>query len=135
MEQRILSLLAQPDMRYCDITEEVYRQTKEVISKSHQDSAPYHTANDTIDCLIKENIDFITKEQWIPKSPDAASMDYFVWGWIKNYVRKIRIRTKEELKEAILKARNELPLDFIRKTLESWPKRLQEIIEAKGCHI
>ena len=34
MEGRILSLLAQPAMKYRDIIEEIYRQTKKVISKS-----------------------------------------------------------------------------------------------------
>jgi hypothetical protein len=48
----------------------------------HQDSAPSHTALDTRR-FMEANMRFIPKEKWIPKSPDAASMDYFVWGYLK----------------------------------------------------
>lgn len=100
----------------------------------HQDSAPSHVSKDTINYLNENSIKFITKDQWIPKSPDAAPMDYYVWGWMKNRIRKREIKTKEELKQAILETWDELPLESIRNALKAWTVRLQKIIDAKGGH-
>lgn len=43
----------------------------------HQDSAPAHAAKSTQDYLRRNDIPFITPEQWMPNSPDAAPCDFF----------------------------------------------------------
>ena len=42
----------------------------------HHDSASSHAARETIQFLKNNNMNFIDKEEWMPKSPDAAPMDF-----------------------------------------------------------
>lgn len=49
----------------------------------HQDSAPSHTAKKTLKFLEDNDITFLTPNQWMPNSPDAASLDFFLWGYLK----------------------------------------------------
>ena len=49
----------------------------------YQNTAPSHAAKTTINFLMDKGIKFITLEQWMPMSPDASPMDYFVWRYIK----------------------------------------------------
>lgn len=42
----------------------------------HQDSAPSHTAKNTIAWLNENDIKFIRPDQWMPNSPDAAPCDF-----------------------------------------------------------
>ena len=41
-----------------------------------QDSAPCHTATKIVDFLKSENVDFWTKQDWAPNSPDLNLRDY-----------------------------------------------------------
>lgn len=106
----------------------------------HQDSAPSHVSKSTLNFLCENNIKFIHKDKWMPKSPDCAPKDYFVWGWMKKWIRsttvrrKEKIRTKEQLKSYVLEAWDAIPLDFIRNTLNSWADRVQKVIDAEGGH-
>ncbi|CAF3424905.1 unnamed protein product [Rotaria sp. Silwood1] len=47
----------------------------------HQDSAPSHTSKQTIEYLNKCKINYVNPEEWLPSSPDAAPMDYAIWGY------------------------------------------------------
>ena len=46
----------------------------------HQDSASRHTSKQTLAYIRKQNMDFVTPQEWMPKSPDAAAMDFAIWG-------------------------------------------------------
>jgi hypothetical protein len=65
----------------------------------HHDSAPSHTSTKTIDFLNKAKINYVKPEQWMPKSPDAAPMDYAVWGYLKQRLNKHEIETLDDLKK------------------------------------
>ncbi len=71
----------------------------------------------------------------MPKSPDAAPMDYYVWGHLKNNLKKKNIKDSAALKRSLKKAWAELPQEYIDKALNSWPKRIFNIYKAKGHHI
>ena len=49
----------------------------------HHDSAPSHTSKKTIVFLNKSTINYVKPEEWMPKSPDAAPIDYSIWGYLK----------------------------------------------------
>ena len=100
----------------------------------HQDSAPSHTSSTTVDYFKEKGIKVITKEQWPAKSPDCAPMDFFVFGWLKNQLRKKRFRTSAGLKRALKQCWRELPQGFIQNAFDSWPRRIQKVIDAKGGH-
>lgn len=52
-----------------------------------QDSAPTHATKRTVSYLRSKNIAFITPEQWMPNSPDAASCDHSLWSYLnQNYL-------------------------------------------------
>ena len=64
----------------------------------HQDSASSHTAKATLNYLKSRDVDFITPEEWMPKSPDAVPMDYWIWGILKRKLRARNIITLRGLK-------------------------------------
>lgn len=85
----------------------------------HQDSAPSHTAKATLNFLKK--IKFISPQEWLPKSPDCAPMDYFVWGYLKRQLWKYKASNIQELKE-LLKEWKKLPQELINSALKRWRK-------------
>ncbi|CAF4507639.1 unnamed protein product, partial [Rotaria magnacalcarata] len=43
-------------------------------------------------------INYVTPEEWLPYSPDAAPMDYAIWGYLKQRLNKTEAKILEELK-------------------------------------
>ncbi|XP_071036503.1 uncharacterized protein [Parasteatoda tepidariorum] len=101
----------------------------------HQDSAPSHASKVTQKFLSDQQVKFLRPEQWIPKSPDAAPCDYFLWGHLKNKLNKRRISTLKGLQRAIREEVQKIPQEIILRALKSWPKRCRQIYYAEGRHI
>ena len=101
----------------------------------HQDSASSYTARATIKFLKNNNVNFIEKEEWMPKSPDAAPMDFGIWGILKRHLQKRNVNTLLGLKRALKDEWNKLDQKTINKTLESWPNRCKLIYRCHGSHI
>jgi [histone H3]-lysine36 N-dimethyltransferase SETMAR len=101
----------------------------------HQDSAPSHTANATLEFLKREKINFIPPEEWCPNSSDVAPCDFFLWGHLKSEVRKTGPTTIRQLKNSIRRCLRKIPQDMIDHALRSWPKRLRQLRDAEGGHI
>ena len=101
----------------------------------HQDSAPAHAAKKTQEYLRDQNIHFITPDEWLPNSPDAAPCDFFLWGYIKTKLKHVNVRSESELKNAVRRVVRSIPQEMINKALKSWPRRLREIYKFKGHHI
>lgn len=100
----------------------------------HQDSAPSHTSKATLE-FMEGKMKFVKPEEWMPKSPDAAPMDYFVWGWLKKKLSTMKVNDMAGLKRAIKGAWKKLPQDMVNRALESWSSRCLKIYKAKGQHI
>ena len=101
----------------------------------HQDSASSHTSKHTLAYLRQRKINFVTPEEWMPKSPDAAPMDFGIWGILKRRLQKRKIYTLAGLKRALKDEWNKLEQSVINKTLQSWPKRCRLIYNMHGSHI
>ena len=101
----------------------------------HQDSAPGHLTKDTITHMKKNHIHVITLEEWLSESPDAAPMDYSIWGIMKERVRKHKVSTLKGPKNAIKVEWENLEQDVIDNALKSWAKRCRLIYYAHGSHI
>ena len=71
----------------------------------------------------------------MPASPDAAPMDYSIWGHLKQQLNKTRIDSIEELKKKILYEWRKMSQTYIDKVLASWPRRVLKIYQARGSHI
>jgi hypothetical protein len=54
----------------------------------HRDNAPSHVSKKTIAFLDASGINYVKPEEWMPKSSDAAPMDYSVWGYLKQQLNK-----------------------------------------------
>ena len=101
----------------------------------HQNSASSHTSKQTLQFLKKEKVNFIDPEEWMPKSPDAASMDFGIWGILKRLLQKRNVNSAIGLKKALKDEWIKLDQNIINKTLESWPKRCRLIYACHGSHI
>lgn len=101
----------------------------------HQESACSHTAKMTINFLIKCKMNYITPAEWMPKSPDAAPMDFGIWGILKRRLQKRKIYTMSGLKKALKDEWSKLEQSCINRTLESWPKRCRMIYFCHGSQI
>ena len=101
----------------------------------HQDSAPSHVSQFTLPFLESKGIRYITRDQWMPASPDAAPCDYWLWGYLKSKVIKRNVKTLSGLKRAIKEELKAIPLTMIHRALKAWPKRCRQIYYNKGGHI
>lgn len=101
----------------------------------HQDSAPSHRSKSTCDYLKKHKVPFIRPDQWMPNCPECAPCDYFLWGYLKVILNKLKINTISGLNNAILREFKKIPQDMINRALKAWPKRCREIYYNKGLNI
>ena len=92
-----------------------------------QDGAPAHMAKLAQDWIATKCIEFISKDEWPPNSPDLNPLDYHVWGSMleryKSFQPSRRISI-DELKKVLQLIWEQLPLDSINKAILSLPKRL-----------
>ena len=100
----------------------------------HQDSASSHTARKTIDFLNKHKVKYIAPAEWMPKSPDAAPMDFGIWGILNQRLQKRKLYTMIGLKKALKDEWNKQDPSCINKTLESWPRRCRMMYYCHGSH-
>ncbi|CAF4458272.1 unnamed protein product [Rotaria socialis] len=101
----------------------------------HQDSAPSHVSKKTIAFLNESKINYVKPEEWMPKSPDAAPMDYSIWGYLKQRLNKQKIGNLNELKKKLLYQWTKMDQLYIDKVLAQWPKRVFLIYKARAFHI
>lgn len=100
-----------------------------------QDSASAHRAQRTI-AFLRQNVpDFISPDEWPPKSPDMNPVDYFVWGKLQEAVYSVPIRDLEHLKERIHLCWNALPQRHINAAILGWRNRLQMCVNENGAAI
>ncbi|EYC06502.1 hypothetical protein Y032_0075g928 [Ancylostoma ceylanicum] len=100
-----------------------------------QDGAPAHRAVKTQEWCRSHLRDFISAKEWPANSPDLNVMDYAVWGILEGKACAKPSTTVEALKNSLKKACKEIPQKTLRAAIESYPKRLKAVIEAKGGHI
>jgi len=97
-----------------------------------QDSAPAHKAI-TCQNWCEENLpDYISSKEWPPSSPDLNPLDYSIWGYLEARVNTKRHTSIESLKASLKKEWKDLPIEYLRTTIESWPNRLRAVIKQKG---
>jgi len=68
-----------------------------------QDSAPSHSAKDTVTLLDQETPDFIPPAVWLPNLPDLNPVDYTVWSVLQERVYRTKVSESDvdELKRRI----------------------------------
>ena len=101
----------------------------------HQDSAPSHVSAKTLKFIKDSNIAYIPPDIWLTNSPDAAPCDFFLWGYLKNRLRRRKASTIASLKKVIASEVAKVPLERVQRALKSWPGRVMKIYAAKGDQI
>ena len=100
-----------------------------------QDGATPHTANLVQDwCGSKFGANFITKQQWPPRSPDLNPCDYFLWGYLKSKVYKPLPKTLDDLKANIRREVEKINTSTLESTFLNFSKRCQLVVEKNGGH-
>lgn len=100
-----------------------------------QDSASSHTARDTVQFLLDNNITFIPPDKWLPNSPYCAPCDYYLWGYLKSKVYKHKVENVNQLKRAISFELKNIPQFMLDNALRSWPGLCSQIHNEHGGHI
>ncbi|CAK9809123.1 Transposable element Tcb2 transposase [Anthophora quadrimaculata] len=95
-----------------------------------QDNVPKHTAKKTKEWLL-----YNVPKQLItpPQSPDINPIEN-LWHLLNIEIRKRKISNKTDLQRIILQEWPKISKEITKKLVESMPKRLQAIIDAKGMH-
>jgi hypothetical protein len=101
----------------------------------HQDSAPSHTAQKTLKFIRSQGVTFVEPSQWCPNSPDLSPCDYFLWGYLKTQMAQQTVTTIKQLKKLIRRTVKKVPINQVRSSLKSWPKRCRQVYYNKGQHI
>ena len=94
------------------------------------DNAPVYRAQKTSE-WIQEHFRDDTFIQWPPRSLDLNPIEY-VWSWMKNWIDKTYPKrlTGLRLKQAVYKAWDVVPEDYIQRVTQSITGRLQRVREA-----
>ena len=101
----------------------------------HMDSVTSHTARKTVNWLNYHGINFITKEEWLPNSPELAPMDYFANGYLKRMLKKRKYTTGRGMTKAAKEEWLKIPLKMFQNALLAWPGRVQAVHKAKGRRV
>ena len=101
-----------------------------------QDNAPSHRSKETTENLRRRHIPTIKHPAY---SPDLNLIEH-VWNWMKNWIQEKYWQAQynaakiplPQLRRIIWEAWNAVPNDYIESLYNSWWKRCQVVIDAKG---
>ena len=100
-----------------------------------QDGAPAYTVNTTQQWFLDQEIDFISKEQWTPSSPDLNPVDYSVWSIVEQRVCASSHANINSLKACLQREWLKIPQDHFRRTVYQFRPRFQVVVRKKGGYI
>jgi hypothetical protein len=93
-----------------------------------QDNDPKHTAKILQKYFEEKRINVLP---WVAQSPDLNPIEH-LWAELERRTKGRHPKCKEELKTILSTAWNEISSDVTKKLVESMPRRVQAVIEAKG---
>jgi hypothetical protein len=101
-----------------------------------QDNAPSHRSLETRLNLLQRRIRNVKLPLY---SPDLNLIEH-VWNWMKNWIQehyweacyKVDMIPLTELRRIILEAWYAVPDEYIQTLYDSWWRRCQAVIDAKG---
>lgn len=103
-----------------------------------QDGAPPHYA-----VIVRQYLDQKLPNRWIgragpipwpPRSPDLTPCDYFLWGYLKDFVYRELPTSIEELKNKIRQAIQTIDEDTLKKVYKNMENRLCFVLREGGGH-
>ncbi|KAI6647443.1 hypothetical protein LOD99_15093 [Oopsacas minuta] len=83
----------------------------------------------------EQNIDFISKDEWSPSSPDLNPLHYSVWANLERRACAKSHKSLESLKVSVLSGWQKIPREELRKAVHQFRSRLTSVIHKKGGYI
>jgi hypothetical protein len=96
-----------------------------------QDNHPVHRSKIASN-FIERNFEDVV--EWPPYSPDLSPIEN-LWVWLKREVGKDMPRTIEDLRKSIRRNWERVTPEFLQPYFDSLPRRIEELIEAKGSRL
>ena len=95
-----------------------------------QDNCPIHTSASTRRWLFDHQLNVTG---WPAKSPDLNPIEN-AWGYLVHHVYQDgkQYYSLNDLREAIIREWDEMAQDFIKKLIDSMPKRVAKVVEVNG---
>lgn len=93
-----------------------------------QDNAPCHKGRNVTSFLNGSSQQVL---EWPPQSPDLNVIEH-VWAYLKRHRNFSLQQTREEAIKNVHQLWNDIPMAFLINLVESMPRRLQAVIDAKG---
>jgi hypothetical protein len=124
LQQRLPALLEDIDL---DTRQRMFFQ---------QDGAPAHWSR-----IVRNHLNLTFPGRWIgrggpvswcPRSPDLSSLDFFLWGYLKNVVYSETPTTRENMMERITLACRSIPRNILLLTVDSFERRVQLCVDNNG---
>ncbi|GBM82618.1 hypothetical protein AVEN_26801-1 [Araneus ventricosus] len=104
-----------------------------------QDGATAHTSKLSMELLIQmfpSRLICIRGDiPWPSHSSDLAACDFFLWGYLKAKVYTHKLKTLDELKDAIRLEIAAIPPAMVEKVMLNFRERLHKCIENEGKHL
>jgi hypothetical protein len=69
--------------------------------------------------------------EWPAQSPDLTPRDFFLWGWAKEEVYRTKPTTLNRIRHALTK----VPQEFLQKSVENIPCRLQVLVQNADAYV
>ena len=99
-----------------------------------QDGATYHTSHRSLtrahDMFTEERT--ISKELWLPRSPDLSVCNFYLWGTLKQKVYANNPHNLDQLKENITNAIRRITREELQAVSANVVKRAQKCIDVSG---
>ena len=73
--------------------------------------------------------------EWPARSPDLTPCDFFLWAWLKEQVYSTKSATLEELEGRLREVISVIPQEFLRRSIDAIPERLDKMQANGGGHI
>jgi len=101
-----------------------------------QDGAPAHRSRIVQRFLHRRYprrwIGISSHVEWCPRSSDLTSLDFFLWGFLKNMVYADAPTTRENMMQRITDACRDIPRHVLLSTVQNFERRIQLCINNNG---
>jgi hypothetical protein len=74
-------------------------------------------------------------QQWLCECTERLWCEFFVWDWAKEEFYLSKQRSLDEREPQIWDSFATIPLDFLRKNVESMSVRLQQCVQSAGSYV
>jgi DDE superfamily endonuclease len=124
--------------KYCQILEDGVEESFEKLEMLEgerifqQDNDPKHTSKKANQWFEDNGVEVL---KWPPQSPDLNPIEH-LWTHLKKQMNKYPTPPKGvfDLWDRVAKEWNEIPPETCQKLIESMPRRIEAVLEAKGGH-